>query len=76
MRFSGGIAIEDLWAPLHGIEEIEAVYATAGDLDALVHARARDITHLTEVLAQMRRKHEIVGTRTLIVLDARSRDRW
>ena len=73
-RFTGSTAIEDLWEPLVTIREIEAVYATAGDLDVLVHTRVRDIAHLADVVAAMRRKREIVGTRTLIVLQSRRRD--
>jgi DNA-binding Lrp family transcriptional regulator len=45
----------------------------AGDPDALVRARARDLDHLKRVVDRIRRTGKVTGTKTLIVLGAARR---
>ena len=73
LRFTGSLATEDIWKSTENIPEIQAVYTTAGDVDALVHARARDVSHVSDLLGELRRKRQIIGTRTLIVMETRTR---
>ncbi len=73
LRFTGNMAVDDIWRSADDIPEVFAIYTMAGDLDALVHTRARDVAHLADVIARMRRKRHVIGTRTLIVMDSRSR---
>ena len=47
---------------------MQAVYTLAGDLDALVQVRVRDLAHLQEVIDRLRRNGTVTGTRTLMVL--------
>ena len=60
------------WKAAEGAPYVIAAYAVAGDLDAVLHVRVRDIVHLQEVLAWLRGKPEVTGTRTRIILEARS----
>jgi len=48
------------------------VFTTAGDPDALVHVRARDVGHLTQVIDRLRRNGQVAGTKTLMVLNSYS----
>ena len=74
IRFAGTAAMEDIWRAADGVSPVVAAYAVAGDLDAVLHVRVRDIEHLQEVLAQLRSRPEVTGTRTRIILEARTRD--
>lgn len=52
------------------VPEVQAVYTIAGDPDALVHVRVRDLAHLQSVIDTLRR----AGTETLMVLGSWSRE--
>jgi Lrp/AsnC family leucine-responsive transcriptional regulator len=52
-----------------GLPEVEAVFTTAGDPDALVWIKVRDVAHLTTVIDTLRRDGNVSGTKTLMVLD-------
>jgi DNA-binding Lrp family transcriptional regulator len=70
LRFGGRTKVADIADIAHGLEEVEAVYTIAGDPDALVHLRVRDVNHLTRVIDLLRRSGRVTGTKTLIVLAA------
>lgn len=72
LRFAGTARMEDIWTAAEGVAPVVAAYAVAGDLDAVLHVRVRDITHLQEVLAHLRSKPDVTGTRTRIILEARN----
>jgi len=72
IRFAGTARMEDIWKAAEGVPSVIAAYAVAGDLDAVLHVRVRDIVHLQELLAWLRGKPEVTGTRTRIILEARS----
>lgn len=74
IRFAGSAAMEDIWRAADGVDPVVAAYSIAGDLDAVLHVRVRDIVHLQDVLAQLRSKPEVTGTRTRMILEARHRD--
>jgi DNA-binding Lrp family transcriptional regulator len=74
LRFAGTARMEDIWHAADGIAPVVAAYAVAGDLDAVLHVRVRDIAHLQEVLAHLRSKPEVTGTRTRIILEARNHE--
>ncbi len=44
------------------------MHTIAGDPDALVHLRVRDVADLTRVIDLLRRDGKVTGTKTLIVL--------
>jgi Lrp/AsnC family leucine-responsive transcriptional regulator len=68
LRFSGKTKVADIAGIAREMPEVDAVYTTAGDPDALVHLRARDVEDLTRVIDLLRRSGRVTGTKTLIVL--------
>lgn len=74
VRFAGSATVESIWETSEAVGEIEAVYTIAGETDALIHAQVRDVSHLQDVLATLRRNQTVTGTRTRIVLGAHTRD--
>ncbi len=72
LRFAGKTKVADIAGVATDLPEVEAVHTIAGDPDALVHMRVRDVADLTRVIDQLRRGGRVVGTKTLIVLDTQS----
>jgi Lrp/AsnC family transcriptional regulator, leucine-responsive regulatory protein len=68
LRFSGGTKVADIAGVASGLPEVDAVHTIAGDPDALVHVRVRDVADLTRVIDLLRRSGRVTGTKTLIVL--------
>ncbi|HXA32541.1 MAG TPA: Lrp/AsnC ligand binding domain-containing protein, partial [Acidimicrobiales bacterium] len=57
------------------LPEVQAVFTTAGDPDALVWIRVPDVKRLGQVIEQLRRSGRVTGTKTLIVLGTWTRHR-
>jgi Lrp/AsnC family leucine-responsive transcriptional regulator len=72
IRFAGSTKVADIAGVAQGLPEVDAVYTIAGDPDALVHMRVRDVADLTRVIDLLRRSGKITGTKTLIVLGSES----
>lgn len=68
LRFGGKTKVADIAGVASGLAEVEAVHTIAGDPDALVHMRVRDVADLTRVIDLLRRTGKVTGTKTLIVL--------
>jgi len=68
LRFAGRTKVADIAGIARDLPEVDAVYTTAGDPDALAHLRVRDVDDLTRVIDLLRRSGRITGTKTLIVL--------
>jgi Lrp/AsnC family transcriptional regulator, leucine-responsive regulatory protein len=73
LRFAGKTKVADIAGIAAELPEVEAVHTTAGDPDALVHMRVRDVADLTRVIDLLRRSGRITGTKTLIVLGTETR---
>jgi DNA-binding Lrp family transcriptional regulator len=73
LRFAGSTKVADIAGIAAGLAEVDAVYTMAGDPDALVHLRVRDVADLTRVIDQLRRSGKVTGTKTLIVLDTETK---
>lgn len=73
LRFLGTTNVHDILATANRMPETQAVFTIAGDPDALVWLRVRDMAHLQRTLDEIRRSQRVTGTRTLIVLDRWSR---
>jgi len=69
LRFAGTTRVEEIAGVARGLPEVEAVFTTAGDPDALVWMRVRDVADLARVIDQLRRSGRVTGTKTLMVLD-------
>ncbi|MBS1677106.1 MAG: Lrp/AsnC family transcriptional regulator [Actinobacteria bacterium] len=68
LRFAGKTKVADIAGIAAELPEVDEVYTTAGDPDALAHLRVRDVADLTRVIDLLRRSGRITGTKTLIVL--------
>lgn len=68
LRFAGKTKVADIAGVAADLPEVEAVHTIAGDPDALVHLRVRDVADLTRVIDLLRRSGKVTGTKTLIVL--------
>ncbi len=66
LRFEGTAGVDEIARIAREIPEVEAVYTTAGDPDALALLRARDVEDLKRVIDLIRRKG--AGTKTLMVV--------
>lgn len=73
LRFSGRSRVADIASVAKDLPEVDTVYTTAGDPDALVHLRVRDVADLTRVIDLIRRGGKVTGTKTLIVLGSENR---
>lgn len=69
LRFAGDTKVAEIKAVAQDLPEVQAVFTTAGDPDALVWIRVRDVNDLTRVIDLLRRSGRVTGTKTLMVLD-------
>lgn len=74
LKYQGTTPVSEIFRTAADVPEVQAVYTTAGDPDALIHIRARDVGHLQQVIDRMRRAGDVTGTKTLLVLGSWSRD--
>ncbi|MGI5126229.1 Lrp/AsnC family transcriptional regulator [Pseudonocardia sp. CA-107938] len=74
VRFAGRTRVADIIDTARGLAEVQAVYTIAGDPDALVQLRVRDMNHLQDVIDGLRRTGQVTGTKTLMVLGHWIRD--
>lgn len=73
LRFAGTTKVAEIVQTTTRMPETQALFTIAGDPDALVWLRVRDLGHLQNTIDAIRRSHRVTGTRTLIVLDSWSR---
>lgn len=73
LRFAGSTKVVDIAGIAAGLPEVDAVHTIAGDPDALVHMRVRDVSDLTRVIDLLRRSGKVTGTKTLMVLASETR---
>jgi DNA-binding Lrp family transcriptional regulator len=73
LRFSGRTQVSDIASVAQDLPEVDTVYTIAGDPDALVHLRVRDVADLTRIIDLIRRGGKVTGTKTLIVLGSENR---
>jgi Lrp/AsnC family transcriptional regulator, leucine-responsive regulatory protein len=67
-RFQGATEVDDIDRAFAHLPELVESFTIAGDPDALVRLRVRDMGHLKEVVDTIRRSGRVTGTKTLIVL--------
>ena len=75
VRFAGTADLKEIKDTAIQLPEVQAVFTTAGDPDALVWLQVPDVVRLGQVIEQLRRRGRVTGTKTLIVLDTWSRHR-
>ncbi|ADI03989.1 MULTISPECIES: Lrp/AsnC family transcriptional regulator [Streptomyces] len=74
LSYTGTTPVGEIVRTAYEVPEVQAVYTIAGDPDALVHVRVRDIEHLQQVIDGLRRAGQVTGTKTLMVLGSWTRD--
>lgn len=70
LRFFGTTNVDEIVQATTRMPEAQAVFTIAGDPDALVWLRARDMAHLQHTIDELRRSHRVTSTKTLIVLES------
>lgn len=70
LTFAGDTKVADISGVAHELPEVQSVFTIAGDPDALVWIRVKDIKDLTRVIDLLRRTGSVTSTKTLMVLDA------
>ncbi len=68
LQFAGTTKVDDIAGVGVGLPEVQAVFTTAGDPDALVWIRVKDVDDLKRVVDLLRRSGRVTGTKTLMVL--------
>lgn len=68
LRFAGNTKVDEISMIAKDIPEVRAVFTIAGDPDALVWMRVKDVEDLKRVIDRLRRSGKVVGTKTLMVL--------
>jgi DNA-binding Lrp family transcriptional regulator len=68
VRCHGNVAPAELRRAWQGIPEIVGAYTVTGPADALLHLRARDVSHLEEAVERVREEANISATDSVIVL--------
>ena len=72
LRFSGNARVRTFIANIGTkIPEVAAVFTVAGDPDALVWIRVRDVQDLKQVVDKLRATGDVTGTKTMMVLGTR-----
>ncbi|KAA5826538.1 Lrp/AsnC family transcriptional regulator [Saccharopolyspora hirsuta] len=75
LRFLGTSGVDEIVQTTTRMPEAQAVFTIAGDPDALVWLRVRDMAHLQRTIDEIRRSHRVTSTKTLIALDSWQRGR-
>jgi Lrp/AsnC family transcriptional regulator, leucine-responsive regulatory protein len=70
LRFSGDATVDEIAMVGAGIPEVQTIFTTAGDPDALAWIRVRDVHDLKRVIDLLRRSGRVTGTKTMMVLGA------
>jgi Lrp/AsnC family transcriptional regulator, leucine-responsive regulatory protein len=70
LTFAGNTKVADIAGVADGLPEVQFVFTTAGDPDALVWIRVKDVNDLTRVIDLLRRSGRVTSTKTLMVLNA------
>jgi Lrp/AsnC family transcriptional regulator, leucine-responsive regulatory protein len=73
LRFAGTTQVGDIEHSVKDVPEVVEAFTTAGDPDALVRLRVRDLDHLKQAIDRIRRTGRVTGTKTLIVLGTGTR---
>jgi Lrp/AsnC family transcriptional regulator, leucine-responsive regulatory protein len=74
LRFAGNLPVDQIAHIAEDIPEVQTIFTTAGDPDALAWIRVRDVDDLKRVIDLLRRSGRVTGTKTLMVLGSSSPD--
>jgi len=75
IRLTGDTDTRQIEEIARQVPEVQQYYTIAGDPDALVRFRVRNVDHLQQVVNAIRRTGIVAGTKTLIVMSTWDRTR-
>ena len=75
VRLNGSTETGELREILKEVPEAQEYFTIAGDPDALIHFRVKDVDDLQRVVNNMRRTGKLAGSKTLIVMASWQRER-
>jgi DNA-binding Lrp family transcriptional regulator len=70
LRFVGNAPPAEAVRSLESAPEIVSAFTVAGDFDVITRVRVRDTTHLQDTINRLRRRPEILSTRTTVIMEA------
>src|SRR3954451_157717 len=70
LRFVGNAPPAEAVRSLESAPEIVSAVTVAGDFDVITRVRVRDTTHLQDTINRLRRRPEILSTRTTVIMEA------
>ncbi len=73
LRFAGNSPVDEIAGIGGDIPEVQTIFTTAGDPDALAWIRVKDVEDLKRVIDLLRRSGRVTGTKTLMVLGTSTR---
>jgi Lrp/AsnC family transcriptional regulator, leucine-responsive regulatory protein len=73
LKFAGSTSVDEITRLASQIPEVDSVFTTAGDPDALLRLRVEDVDHLKLAINRIRKSGRVTGTKTLMVLGSWSR---
>jgi Lrp/AsnC family leucine-responsive transcriptional regulator len=76
LRYAGKTSPDQMHREAARVEEVTAIYTTAGDQDVIALVRVKDVDHLRDVIDRLRTSRSIIGTRTHVILDSHVKDGW
>jgi Lrp/AsnC family leucine-responsive transcriptional regulator len=74
LRFAGNSRVDEIAGIANDIPEVQTIFTTAGDPDALAWIRVKDVEDLKRVIDLLRRSGRVTGTKTLMVLGTSTRE--
>ena len=75
VRLHGSTETSELETMLKEVPEAQQYFTIAGDPDALIHFRVKDVDDLQRVVNDLRRTGKLAGSKTLIVMASWQRER-
>lgn len=69
LRIAGDVDASEVQQAAAAMPEVLEVFTTAGDPDLLLRLRFDDVAHLQRVIATLRRSGQVIGTKSLMVLE-------
>jgi Lrp/AsnC family leucine-responsive transcriptional regulator len=74
LRFNGKTNLDQIRTAVMSLQQVQAVFTTAWDPDAVVWLRVEDRDGLRQAIDGIRRNVEVTGTKTLLILESWWRD--
>jgi Lrp/AsnC family leucine-responsive transcriptional regulator len=70
LRFVGNAPPAEAVRSLESTPEILSAFTVAGDFDVITRIRVRDTAHLQDTITRLRRRPEVLSTRTTVIMEA------